>query len=325
MQFEKGIKMKQKKGIKTAGMILGTMIIVGAFILGPGLLAAGNEPGEEIADSASPFLSVQTEQAERRTLRAFLEVNGDIVSRQVADVFPDMAGKLIRVNVALGLRVCKGDVIAEVDPAKPGTNYMNSPVYAPISGAVSNMPLPAGSTVSPLTSIAVISAIDKLEIAARIPEREIAGLRPNLKAEVSLQAYPGEIFSAMVSHVSPVLDAASRTKLISLSFDRNDGRINAGMFARVRINTRTYTNALTVPAEALVSKHGETVVYVLRDTESDVKSAAFVEARTVVLGVILEGWAEIRSGLVEGESVVVQGQQLLSGGEAVRVVADGGK
>jgi multidrug efflux pump subunit AcrA (membrane-fusion protein) len=294
------------------------------LVFGPEMLASGDEAKENRADNETPLFSVRTEQAEIKTLCAFLEVNGDVVSRQEADVFPDAPGKLIRVNVVLGSPVRKGEVIAEVDPSKPGTIYMNSPVCAPISGTVSKAPLSVGSTVGPGTRITTVSVIDNPEITACIPERDIAGLRAGLKAKVTLHAYPGETFSATVSHVSPVLDASSRTKLIRLAFDRNDGRINAGMFARIRINTRTYTDALAVPAEALVNKRGETVVYVVRDTGGEAASAAFVEARAVASGVTIDGWTEIRSGLAEGEAVVVRGQQLLSGGKAVQVAAGGG-
>ena len=118
-----------------------------------------------------------------------------------------------------------------VDPSRIGAAYRNSPVYAPIAGIISKTPLSPGMTVSPSTSVTVISAGESLEINARIPEREVAGLAPGLAAEVSLQAYPGETFRASVTRVSPVIDSGSRTKLITLKFDRNDSRINAGMFA----------------------------------------------------------------------------------------------
>ena len=309
--------MQQKKRTHTIGLVIGAVFAAAALVFGPSLLASGGEGKAGGADSDAPVFSVKTDTAEKRTLRAFLEVNGDIVSKEEADVFPDVAGKLIRVSAALGSQVRKGDVIAEVDPSKPGSTYMNSPVYAPMSGTISRIPLSVGSTVSPGTSIATVSAINDLEISVRIPEREIAGLQTGLNAEVSLQAYPGERFSATVRRVSPVLDAASRTKLITLVFDENDGRINAGMFARVKLNTRTYDSVLTVPVEALVNKHGEISIYVLRDTADSPRA----ERRTVETGVTLNGWTEIRAGLDEGETVLVQGQQLLTGGEAVQVVA----
>jgi RND family efflux transporter MFP subunit len=199
---------------------------------------------------------------------------------------------------------------------------MRSPVRAPISGFVAGMPLPVGSTVDTSTCIAAIALSGSPEITARIPEREIAGLAAGLKAEVFLPAYPGETFSATVSRVAPVLDAASRTKLITLSFDREDSRINAGMFVRLRINTRVYDNVLTVPGEALVERRGGIAVFVLRDAAA---GQGHAQRRAVKTGVSLAGWTEITSGLDEGEKVIVQGQRLLAGGEAVRVIAGGGE
>jgi RND family efflux transporter MFP subunit len=189
---------------------------------------------------------------------------------------------------------------------------MPSPVYAPISGRISSTPVSAGMTVSTGTRITAISVIENLEISARIPEREVAGLREGLKAEVMLQAYPAEVFTATVAHVSPVLDSASRTKLITLRFDRNDGRINAGMFARVRINTKNYPDVLAIPVEAVVNKHSIRAVYVTQNGRA--------ELREIVTGVTINALIEIKSGLSVGEIVVIQGQQLLSDGAAVRVI-----
>jgi multidrug efflux pump subunit AcrA (membrane-fusion protein) len=44
--------------------------------------------------------------------------------------------------------------------------------------------------------------------------------------------------------------------------------------------------------------------------------------REVNCGVTLQGWTEIKSGLAEGEAVIVQGQQLLSGGEGLRIIGN---
>ena len=302
-----------KKGICTGVITL----IAGSLIIGPALLA-GDEY-QTIHAQQAPVYSVKTIAAQKQTLRAFLEVNGDIINTRQADVFPDVSGKLVSVNTALGRYVRAGELIAEVDPSKPGSTYMNSPVYAPLSGIISRTPLSVGMTVSPNTSITVISEGKNLEISARIPEREIAGLALGLKAEVSLQAYPGETFDATVSRVSPVVDTTSRTKLINLSFDHPDERINAGMFARIRINSITYADVLTVPAEALVSGRGADTVYVIRLDEA---GQPIAEKREVSRGLTLGGYTEIKAGLCEGEAVIVQGQHLLAGGEQVRIIGN---
>ena len=306
---------QKRSWLKKGVLVAGTLFIAVGLLLGPTLLAGeGNIAKAETIET--PIYSVRTADSQKQTLNAFLDVNGDIVSSQQADVFPDTAGKLVSVRVVLGTYVQKGEVIAEVDPSRPGTTYMNSPVYAPISGIVCKTPLSSGTTVSTNTSITAISVNENLEISARIPEREIAGLVTGLKAEVSLQAYPGEIFTATVSQVSPILDSISRTKLITLKFDRNDSRINAGMFARIRVNTRSYQNVIAIPAEAVIKSRGIDTVYVIQN-----KAGLPIAAKKEVsCGVILQGWTEIKSGLTEGETVIVQGQQLLSGGESLRII-----
>jgi multidrug efflux pump subunit AcrA (membrane-fusion protein) len=89
------------------------------------------------------------------------------------------------------------------------------------------------------------------------------------------------------------------------------------MFARLRLNTRTYPNVLSVPAEAVTSIRGIDTVFVITTDEMGLPVA---ERREVNRGVTLQGWTEIRSGLNEGEAVIIQGQQLLSGGESVRII-----
>ena len=308
--------MKTKTWLKKSVLVAATLLIGGSLLLVPAILArAENKTAAEIDET--PVYSVKTAEARKQTLNAYLDVNGDIVAAQQADVYPDVAGKLTSVRVNLGSYVRKGDIIAEVDPSRPGLIYMNNPVYAPISGIVNKTPLSVGMTVSPNTSITLISVNENLEIIARIPEREIAGLTTGLKADVSLQAYPGETISATVSRVSPIIDSTSRTKLINLTIDDNDPRINAGMYARVRLNTRSYPDVLTVPAEAVTNIRGVETVYVIQQNAAGLPVAA---RREVSCGVTLQGWTEIKSGLGEGETVVVQGQQLLSGGERLRIV-----
>ncbi|MDR1316618.1 MAG: efflux RND transporter periplasmic adaptor subunit [Spirochaetales bacterium] len=307
--------MTKNRGVKMAAVTV-VVMIAGVLAAGPSLLAVrGEENAAAGEENGEPVFSVKTVPAEHRTLEVFLEVNGDIISGQQADVFPDTSGKLIAVRAALGSRVRKGDLIAEIDPSKPGMRYMASPVYAPISGTVSRMPVCAGMTVGAGTSITTISVAENLEITARIPERKVAGLEEGLKSEIRLQAYPSEIFTATVTHVSPVIDSASRTKLITLKFDSYDRRVNAGMFARLRINTINYSGVLAVPAQAVLNKHGVSVVYVTRGGRA--------ELRQVGSGVTINGFTEITSGLSAGERVVIQGQQLLSAGAAVRVIGGG--
>jgi multidrug efflux pump subunit AcrA (membrane-fusion protein) len=292
-----------------------TAIAAAGLVVVPSLLADNNTAGNGRAGAGAEttIFSVRVEEAEKRDLQAYIEINGNVVSEQQVAVVPDAAGKLVSLRVELGSTVRRGDIIAEVDPSRPGSNYSLSPVYAPISGVITNTPLSVGSTVSATTSVATISVMDNLVVEVMIPEREVGQLRVGLKAGVNLQAFPGETFAATVSSVSPVLDPASRAKKISLHFDKQDRRINTGMFAQVRLNTRSYDDVVTIPVEAVVDSRGRVYVYVLEGPDQ-------VSLREVETGAAVDDLIEIKAGLKEGEAVVIQGQQFLSNGAMVRVI-----
>ncbi|ULQ60868.1 efflux RND transporter periplasmic adaptor subunit [Brucepastera parasyntrophica] len=299
--------------------VIVTIIAAAALITIPTMLA-GSESSTAarrppISSTESVF-SVRVDAAERQTLQAYIEINGDIITEQQVSVVPDTSGKLSSLKVEVGSVVRKGQVIAEVDPSKPGVSYSMSPVYSPISGTITSTPLAVGSTVTQASNIAVVSVMENLEIEALIPEREVGQLKVGLTAEVTLEAFPGEIFSATVIRVSPVLDPNSRTKKIVLTFDTDDSRINAGMFARIKLNTRTYADVITVPSNSLVTLRGSTYVYVLEGADT-------VRLQEVSTGVSVDDLTEIKTGLAENDIVIIQGQQFLSDNAKVRVVNAG--
>ncbi|MDR1949280.1 MAG: HlyD family efflux transporter periplasmic adaptor subunit, partial [Spirochaetaceae bacterium] len=146
---------------------------------GPGRMPGG--PGVPVA-AADTVFSVRTAEAVKRDLQAYLEINGNIINENQVAVNPDMGGKLVSLGVTLGGRVQKGDVIAQVDPSKPGSSYSLSPVIAPIAGIVVSVPVSIGSTVTTATTIVTIAGSGGLEIEAFIPEREVGQLKAGLKA-----------------------------------------------------------------------------------------------------------------------------------------------
>ncbi|MDR2897200.1 MAG: efflux RND transporter periplasmic adaptor subunit, partial [Spirochaetaceae bacterium] len=281
-----------------------------ALVIAPSLFAGSSTQaavprGRPPVNTAESVFSVRIGAAEKASLRAYIEVNGDIVTDKQVSVVPDAAGKLVSLNIAVGSVVTKGQLLGEVDPSKPGVSYSLSPIYAPLSGTVTAVPLAVGSTVTAASEIAVVSVMKNLEITAMIPEREVGQLKAGLTAEVRLAAFPGETFAAAVTRVSPVVDQNSRAKKIVLSFNREDSRINAGMFAQIKLNTRTYADRITVPSDSIVELRGNTYVYVFDGIDT-------VTLREIAVGVTVDDVSEITEGLSEGEVIITQGQQFLS-------------
>lgn len=260
--------------------------------------------------------SVRTVPAELKTLTDFVNTNGEIETQTSIEVFPSIGGQVVQVNVSLGSPVKKGDVIAYIDPSTPGSYYAKSPITAPISGSILTSPVKPGTKVSTASVFTRIGDIDNLQVTAKIPERYVADIAIGQKAHVSLEAYPGIIFEAYVVRISPVLDSATRTKEIILNFNKTDSRINAGMFAKVRLFTKEYGGEIVIQQDALINNNDKYYLYVLNpDGET-------VTKREVTLGKNIDGKYQILSGVSVGETVVVEGMLTLAEGSKVKDISN---
>ena len=303
----------KRRNILLAG---GFLLVILAVALLPGFFG-GNEktkfaaPPGHSRNNTEQERTVRSETVQRRTVQEYLTLNGNIDFSATIDIYPDTGGNLQRYTVAVGEYIQKGSLVAHVDPSRPGEHFELSPVYAPTDGVIIKLPYSEGTTVSTTTSLMQIAKTDELEIQARVIERDIGLLREGLHARVVLEAWPDEVFHATVSRVTPFLDSASRSKEITLVFDKTDSRINAGMFVRLQLDTRIHENALTVSELAVQEQDDEYFVWTIdgdnRARKRIVNQDVSVDGRTIII-----------SGLEEGARVINEGIQSLSEGIPVR-------
>lgn len=265
--------------------------------------------------TGNTIFTVRSAEAVKKTLNDYVITNGEVESQSAVEVFPSMGGKVQQINVLLGSQVKKGDVIAKIDPSEPGTKYALSPVEAPISGSIVSTPLKVGTKVTTNSAVTMIGDIDNLQISASVPERYVSELKTGLKAEITVEAYPDVIFMATVSRVSPVVDAATRTKQVIMNFDKKDSRVNAGMFAKVKLYTSKYSGKLVVPSDAIITNDDDvSYLFVVNDDYT-------VSRRTVKTGKAIDGMIQVTDNLMAGERVVYEGMLSLSDGANVNDLA----
>lgn len=265
--------------------------------------------------TGNTIFTVRSVEAVKKTLNDYVITNGEVESQSAVEVFPSMGGKVQQINVLLGSQVKKGDVIAKIDPSEPGTKYALSPVEAPISGSIVSTPLKVGTKVTTNSAVTMIGDIDNLQISASVPERYVSELKTGLKAEITVEAYPDVIFMATVSRVSPVVDAATRTKQVIMNFDKKDSRVNAGMFAKVKLYTSKYSGKLVVPSDAIITNDDDvSYLFVVNDDYT-------VSRRTVKTGKAIDGMIQVTDNLMAGERVVYEGMLSLSDGANVNDLA----
>ena len=273
---------------------------------GPGAFAGfGGGRGQQTATA------VRTTVAKNQTLTDFVLTNGEIETQKSIEVFPSIGGKVVEMKVSLGSPVKAGDVIAYIDPSEPGSYYAKSPVTAPIDGSIITSPVKIGQKVSANSVITKIGDINNLQITAKVPERYVADIAIGQKAEITLQAYGEEKFIASVVRISPVVDPSTRTKEIILNFDKKYDKVNAGMFARVKLFTIDFGGYPVIQQDAFVENSDEYYLYVVKDDST-------VTKRKVKRGKSIDGYNQVIEGLNAGEVVVLEGMLSLYEGAKVR-------
>jgi RND family efflux transporter MFP subunit len=167
--------------------------------------------------------------------------------------------------------------------------------------------------VGPSMSIAKISSTSELEVDINVAERFVSRISVGQIAQLTFDAFPGEVFTARVAEVNPVLDTSSRSMGVKLVLDPPDSRIKIGMYCRVKLITESKTDVVSIPRAAIVTKGGQNSVFVV--------NGSTVENRPISVGITVDNMVEITSGLMAGNEVVISGQTLLESGSKVNVVS----
>lgn len=248
------------------------------------------------------------------TLEDYIEFGGSVRAANTVEVFPTVSGKISRILVEAGDKVKRNQIIAQVDASKPGVEFTESPIRASAAGTVTVLPVSNGSYVTTSTAVAEISSTDNLEIITNVAERFVPSIKRSQNAEISFKSYPDETFSGSVTKISPVLDPATRAMQVTFKLADSKGFVKSGMFAHVKLITKTKENALCIPEKAIVYASGKPTVFTVSDSDGN----AAVHRVQVETGIFVDGKVEITSGLSSGEEIVVKGQNMISEGQRVR-------
>jgi membrane fusion protein (multidrug efflux system) len=187
-------------------------------------------------------------------------------------------------------------------------------VVAPFDGVVAQRMVKEGNLINVNQTMFRVVDAARLEAVLNVPERELATLRAGLPVRLSVDALPGVAVEGTIDRISPVVDAATGTFRATATFTDAEGRLKPGMFGRIAVVYEQRGDTLTVPRLALLEDGDGATVFVVR--------GGAVEKRSIVLGYVNGEFAEVRSGLEEGERVVTAGKVAVRDGTKVEVIGD---
>lgn len=202
---------------------------------------------------------------------------------------------------------------AEAGLALARSQLDKAAIKAPMAGEVAAILTSAGNMVAPGTPVATVVDRSQIELTGVLSDRQVVQVQPNLPVEVTLGALPGQVFTGIVETVAPAANPQVGGFPLTIVLPNPDGTLRPGMVAEVRIPVEQLQSALAVPADALLQRNGEAVVFVVIEGKA-------VE-RVVTTGLSDGIYTAVTSGLVAGDQAITSGQHFVADGMTVQIQA----
>lgn len=212
--------------------------------------------------------------------------------------------------------------VAEAQMALAQARLGRMRIVAPFDGTVGIRNVNLGDYVKDGADLVNLEDSSSLYVDFRVPERFQGKLATGQRVKVELDALPGQVFQAKVQALDPLVDANGRSVAVRAVLPGvGQSPLRPGMFARTTTVFSVSDAALVVPEEAIVPQGGKQFVFVL-DAQGEGDARKLLSRKVEVkLGVRNNAQVQLVSGVKEGDSVVVAGQQRLQkDGTEVRVV-----
>ena len=200
---------------------------------------------------------------------------------------------------------------ARVDMARKSS--ADTVVRAPFAGIVAERLVSTGDYVTRGMKIATVVRIDPVRVELTVPEQYLSLVKAGQAVRLSVDAYPGEVFTAKVRFVSPALKTNQRALTVEAIAENVDNRLKPGLFVTALLQQPSPAPALLVPASAVETVAGTSRVFVLAGDK--------VEERIVTIGETSGDGVELATGIKAGERVAANPRGKLADG--VRVQREG--
>lgn len=251
-------------------------------------------------DAATQSAELEQARANRELARSTQQRNRELFEKKF------ISSQALEASAAT-LRVQEAAVaLAEAKLAR-------TQIRAPFTGIVGIRNVSVGDYVKEGQDLVNLEDVATLKVDFRLPEATLPLLRIGQSLEVTVDALPGERFTAELDAIDPLIDAGGRSISLRARLPNGERKLRPGMFVRVRVVLDARDNALMIPEQALVPDPAGAFVYRVVDGKA--------EKVNVKTGLRREAQVEIVEGLKAGDVVVAAGQLKLRPGAPVRDAA----
>jgi len=201
---------------------------------------------------------------------------------------------------------------------KARTNLGYATITAPIDGVVLSKEVEEGQTVASAMTTPTLFIIARdltdMRVIANVDEADIGEVKDGQRVTFSVDAYPHDTFEGTVTQVRQEATTESNvvTYEVVISAPNDDLKLKPGLTANVTIYTLEHDDVICVPSKALKYEPSELLLpkdYTIKPSDAPHKvwtlDGTTVTAIAVETGATGGSFTEIKSGLTEGQKVIV--------------------
>jgi membrane fusion protein (multidrug efflux system) len=208
-------------------------------------------------------------------------------------------------------RALSQSAAAEAALASTTRALADTQIRAPFTGTAERIHVQEGDFLAPGTQVVTLTDFSKARVQAGVTAREATLLAQTKTAEITLDALGPRKFNGEIRNIGRIADPATGTYTVEVWVDGTFAPLREGMVATLQMPYAAAEQRLAVPVSAVFRRDGAMHVFVVQDN-----LAQLLPVRTGPTDGIL---IEIVDGLVEGATVVIDGQFALRDGATVRV------
>jgi membrane fusion protein, multidrug efflux system len=190
-------------------------------------------------------------------------------------------------------------------------------VYAPFSGVLTRRNVDPGALINSGAGVAGrelfdVARVDPLRVYVSVPQAYAPSMKVGLKANVTLQEFPGQKFLGMVARTADAIDPATRTLNTEVDVPNKGGKLLPGSFGQVHFATGTSVPRITIPVNAMLFRaEGPRVAVVDKDSK--------VHLRPINIGRDFGATLEILGGLDGSDQIIINPSDSLEEGQQVHL------
>jgi RND family efflux transporter MFP subunit len=194
--------------------------------------------------------------------------------------------------------------LAEIEKLDQGGKAITDlTVNSPVSGYITQKNALPNMYVQPETMLYTVADLSDVWVLAQVFQNDAGKIKPGNPAEVTVDAYPGRVFSGRVDYILPQLDMNTRTLPVRLVFANPGLKLRPGMYVNVRAKL-PMGRQLVVPASAAFHSGTKNLLFVY-------SGAGNIEPREVELGPQVGDELVVTKGVKAQEQIVTSANFLI--------------